>query len=148
MATQISLWIKQPNGMALKGGSQFIGFENCIDILEIQHNITTDYQDHKNGLRQHAPLQMLKPIDSSSPYLNHCCCQGIELPEMDIKIFRSSPTGELEPYYRYRLQRARINAIQPHFDLQKPDTERLWLSYQKIIWLYTEGHIEAEDECW
>lgn len=110
------------------------GHEDEILVLAVRHSISRSQHAH------HHPLEIIKPIDKSSPLLGVAISNN-ELIDCNIDFFRTNRNGSQEKYYNITLQKASIvnitydypNSIS-HNDRQ-PE-EIILLDYRDITWMH------------
>lgn len=110
------------------------GHENQIQVLGLNHTIT------REDNISHHPVQLIKPIDKSSPLLGMSIASNEKI-KASFYFYRTNIAGQLEVFYElklsdYRNEIGEITEIQQVslFNLiyQKYIT-RAWLNYNEII---------------
>lgn len=135
--------------MVLRGKSQGQISQNCGSRNSIGNKSQTQHLDqimiyglnHETSRAQnvnHHELQIIKPIDRSSPLLNKAMNDNEEL-ECEIDLYRVNPTGLQEVYYKIKLIKAHLSSIKtivPHNIIESGNEaqERISLIYESITW--------------
>ncbi len=86
------------------------------------------------GMARSKPFQIMKRTDKSTPLLLNALSNAETLPEVVIKVYRISITGQQEHFLTYTLKDAKIASM----DMQIP-LETLFLTYRSV----TIEHIRA-----
>lgn len=86
----------------------------------------------------HHELQIIKPVDRSSPLLNKAINDNETL-ECEISLYRTTPTGMQEIYYKIKLFKAHISNIKlivSHNIIENGNEaqERVSFIYESISW--------------
>ncbi|CBG91100.1 Hcp family type VI secretion system effector [Citrobacter rodentium] len=97
--------------------------------------------DHETTRQQnvcHHELRIVKPVDRASPLLNKAINDNESL-DCIIDLYRVSPGGQLEVYYKIKLYKAHIshiNIIVPHNIIESGNEaqERVSFIYESISW--------------
>ena len=142
----INLWVTDNHGKAVRGGSLIRGREGSIEILKVSHGIYLPYDPDTTliqGTCKHSPLTVLKNVDQASPFFAKACCNGMILKEIKLELYHINPMGQETPLYRYTLHNARIASIQPL--LSSGYLENISFIYEKITWLFINGHYAYTD---
>ncbi|WP_375602074.1 Hcp family type VI secretion system effector [Enterobacter hormaechei] len=105
---------------------------NQIMIYGLSHERIRD-----RNVNHHA-LQVIKPIDKSSPLLNKAMDDNETL-ECQIDLYRVNPMGLQEIFYKIKLIKAHISQIQtisPHNIIENGNEpqERISFIYESISW--------------
>lgn len=135
--------------MTLKGKSQGNISENCGSRFSIGNKSQTQHLNqimvyglnHEVSRQQnvnHHQLEIIKPIDRSSPLLNKAINDNEEL-ECEIHLYRVNPMGLQEVYYKIKLIKAHISNIKtivPHNIIESGNEaqERISFTYESITW--------------
>ncbi|MFW0764874.1 Hcp family type VI secretion system effector [Trabulsiella odontotermitis] len=135
--------------MSLKGTSQGVISTNCGSRNSIGNKSQTNHLDqimiyglnHRTTREQnvsHHEVQIIKPIDRSSPLLNKAINDNETL-ECEIELYRVNPMGLQEAYYKIKLFKAHISDIStivPHNIIESGNEaqERISLVYESISW--------------
>ncbi|MBX9445363.1 Hcp family type VI secretion system effector [Dickeya chrysanthemi] len=110
------------------------GHENQIQVLGLNHTITREENV------AHHPIQLIKPIDKSSPLLGVSVTSNESL-TANFFFYRTNLAGQLEIFYELKLTDARIvevSATYPH-SLNDSDSlpyEVIMLRYNTIEWTH------------
>ncbi|MEQ4512141.1 Hcp family type VI secretion system effector [Dickeya zeae] len=108
------------------------GHENQIQVLGLNHTITREENV------AHHPIQLIKPIDKSSPLLGVSVTSNESL-TANFFFYRTNQAGQLEVFYELKLTDARIvevSASYPHSlnDNGSLPYEVVMLRYKTIAW--------------
>ncbi|ACT08847.1 MULTISPECIES: Hcp family type VI secretion system effector [Dickeya] len=108
------------------------GHENQIQVLGLNHTITREENV------AHHPIQLIKPIDKSSPLLGVSVTSNESL-TANFFFYRTNQAGQLEVFYELKLTDARIvevSASYPHSlnDNGSLPYEVVMLKYKTIAW--------------
>ncbi|ADN00215.1 Hcp family type VI secretion system effector [Dickeya dadantii] len=110
------------------------GHEDQIQVLGLNHTITREENI------AHHPIQLIKPIDKSSPLLGVSVTSNESL-TATFFFYRTNLAGQLEVFYELKLTDARIvevSATYPH-SLNDSDSlpyEVIMLRYNTIEWTH------------
>ncbi|MCL6405751.1 Hcp family type VI secretion system effector [Dickeya dadantii] len=110
------------------------GHEDQIQVLGLNHTITREENV------AHHPIQLIKPIDKSSPLLGVSVTSNESL-TATFFFYRTNLAGQLEVFYELKLTDARIvevSATYPH-SLNDSDSlpyEVIMLRYNTIEWTH------------
>lgn len=156
MASPIYIWLKDDNGTPIKGGSNVQGREHTVEAVDVQHDVFMPTDKNTGGLtgvRIHSALSYIAPIDASVPILLDACSKGKTLQSAKFVFYRINEEGSEQEYYHVALQNARVTSVKTVVDDVKNDTNErkqhrvaVALRYEKILWHYQEGNIQASDE--
>ncbi|WP_077245057.1 Hcp family type VI secretion system effector [Dickeya dadantii] len=123
------------------------GHEDQIQVLGLNHTITREENI------AHHPIQLIKPIDKSSPLLGVSVTSNESL-TATFFFYRTNLAGQLEVFYELKLTDARIvevSATYPH-SLNDSDSlpyEVIMLRYNTIEWTHktagTSGYSIGND---
>ncbi len=144
------------NQGAIDGDCQQKGREKTILIYALDHSVETPVDSHTGqatGKRMHKPLIITKHIDTATPKLQQACSTSETMTDVEIDFYQINQKGQEEHYFTIKL----TNAVIVKTRLYKPmtfvpdnkpfhDMEEVHFNYQKIIWTYNDGGIEAEDD--
>ncbi len=149
------LWIKDETGADIQGSVDVAGREGSIEVLEFHHEvrIPTDPDTGKlTGTRKHEALTFVKAYDASSPYLYKAVCEGQTFSEVELKWFRIDETGTETEYFNHKLEGVKVCSVKPIMHNVKAKEferfvhmEEVSIRYQKIIWTYLDGNLQASD---
>lgn len=105
------------------------------------------------GQRVHKPVVVTKVFDKASPLLLTALCQGEKLPQVVIKWYRTSATGDQEHYYTTTLEDAIIVQIRDYMhNCQDPAVahfthlQDVHFSYRKITWTHEVSGTTGSDD--
>ena len=145
---------------AIKGSVQQKTREDSIMIIATSHDIISP-RDAASGLptgkRMHKPFVVTKEVDKSSPLLYNMLVNNENVPKWELQFFTPQldakrGTGSEVQHYTIKLENANIASISfrmannKHPDLMKFELyEEIAFTYEKIIWTWKDGGIEAED---
>ena len=129
--------------------------EGMIEVYSFGHSVDSP-RDAASGLptgkRRHAPFEILKEVDKSSPLLYHALCSNEKLTSVSIKFYRTTHEGAEELYFTVTLENAVIAKIAPSASSFPKETTGLRLMeiisfvYQRIRWTWVDGGIESQDD--
>lgn len=155
MAIPVYLWLKDDGGADIKGSVDVQGREGSIEVTAFEHQlyIPTDNNTGKlTGTRIHAPVMLMKEIDSSTPYLYKAVTTGQTLKSAEMKWYRIDDAGQEVEYFNTKLENVKIVRVAPVMhDIKDASKERhnhlesLELRYEKITWTYKDGNIIHSD---
>ena len=138
------------------GNSYQKGHENEAYIKGFKHNILIprDPQSGQpSGQRVHAPLQITKLFDKSSPLLYNALTKGETLTEVELKWYRISYAGKPEHYFSILLEDAVIVDISSDMDIEEglktsqvAPYEKVSFAYRKITWRHETASTSGEDD--
>lgn len=121
--------------------------EDEILVFAVRHSISRAQNSH------HHPLEIIKPIDKSSPLLGVAISNN-ELLDCNIDFFRTSQNGAQEKYYSISLQKATIKNITYDYPNSVSHNDRqpeeiILLDYRDITWRHlmasTSGYSIKEE---
>lgn len=121
--------------------------EGEILVFAVRHSISRAQNSH------HHPLEIIKPIDKSSPLLGVAISNN-ELLDCNIDFFRTSQNGAQEKYYSISLQKATIKNITYDYPNSVSHNDRqpeeiILLDYRDITWRHlmasTSGYSIKEE---
>lgn len=121
--------------------------EDEILVFAVRHSISRAQNSH------HHPLEIIKPIDKSSPLLGVAISNN-ELFDCNIDFFRTSQSGAQEKYYSISLQKATIKNITYDYPNSVSHNDRqpeeiILLDYRDITWRHlmasTSGYSIKEE---
>jgi type VI secretion system secreted protein Hcp len=132
------------------------GHEDEVLVQAFKHNVMIP-RDPRNGQptgnRVHHPMTVTKIFDKSSPLLYTALCSGEVLPKVEIKWYRTAPTGVQEHYFTIKLADAIIVDIQSYMpNCQDPANEAFThledvsFSYRKIDWTHEVASTTGTDD--
>ncbi len=130
---------------AIRGSCRVRDLEGTIVAERISHSVISP-RDIASGLptgqRQHKPLTITKRIDRSTPLLYRVLATNENLPNVTLRFYRKSKTGQQQQYYTIQLINANIAGIQEGWR----DYEEVSFTYQRIVWTWEDGGISTEDD--
>ena len=132
------------------------GHEDEVLVQAFKHNVMIP-RDPRNGQptgnRVHHPMTVTKIFDKASPLLYTALCSGEVLPKVEIKWYRTAPTGIQEHYFTIKLTDAIIVDIQSYMpNCQDPANqafthlEDVSFSYRKIDWTHEVASTTGTDD--
>lgn len=150
------LTIKGARQGDIKGSVTQKGREGQIMVIAFQHEIVSP-RDPASGLptgkRKHGPLKIVKEVDKSSPLLYTALVTNENLPEVVLRFWQPSPSGQEQQHFTIKLVNASISGIRAEMlnnkypeNMQHKEREEVTFTYQKIIWTWEEGGITAQDD--
>ena len=155
MAANAYLSLQGAKQGQIKGGVTAKGREGQIAIYEFHHEIASP-RDVASGMatgkRMHKPMVVSKEIDKSTPLLHTALVTTENFPEVILRFYNSSSTGEETNTFTIKLTNANIASIADDMSLNKvepglrlPVLETITFTYQKIEWTWTDGALTASD---
>jgi len=140
----------------IKGSVTQAGREDSIEINGFNHEVISP-RDAASGLptgkRQHKPIVVTKPIDRATPLLMSVLTNNENITGWRLDFWRPSRSGREFQYYTIELVNASIVDIrQEMLNNKYPENmalevrEHCAFTYQKIIWIWQDGGITAEDD--
>jgi type VI secretion system secreted protein Hcp len=150
VGTSANMWLVDSTGKQINGDSDISSRKRSIDLRSIEHNVHSPYdpQTGKNTSRRiHAPFTIIKNIDSVTPIFNKACCNGEQLKEAMIALYRINQNGSEEQYFRYYFNEIKVVNVAPmiHCSMGEADCESVSFIYGNIKWEYIEDNIAHED---
>jgi type VI secretion system secreted protein Hcp len=160
MALNAYLRLKGQKQGDIKGSVIQKGREDSIMVIAVSHEIISP-RDPASGLptgkRMHKPFVITKELDKSSPLLYNVLCNNENIQTWELKFWTpqiraTSGTGAEVQHFTVKLENANIASI--HFrmlnnknpELMKyAEFEEVSFTYEKIVWTWTDGGIEADD---
>jgi type VI secretion system secreted protein Hcp len=132
------------------------GREGKILVIGVMHEIICP-RDPASGLptgkRTHKPFTVLKELDRSTPLLFNVLCNNENIASLEVQFWQPSPTGVERQHYTVRLTNANISAIHSKSPnnrypklMRMPQYEEVSFTYQRIEWVWNEGHLIAGDD--
>ncbi|MFS1906402.1 Hcp family type VI secretion system effector [Vibrio lentus] len=123
------------------GNSYQLGHEDEITVLSFSHSIAHDNRSI------HAPIQIVKKIDKSSPVLAQACSDGEEL-KCHLTFYRPNHKGGDELFYEITLSGALIRSVSSHMphvvDFNDSEmTETVAIAYRDINWRHVGANTAA-----
>ncbi|MCS2169181.1 Hcp family type VI secretion system effector [Scandinavium sp. TWS1a] len=123
------------------GNKSQVSHLDQIMIYGLNHK--TERQQNVN----HHEMQIIKPIDRSSPLLNKAINDNEQL-ECEIYLYRVNPLGLQEAYYKIKLIKAHISHIEtivPHNIIENGNEaqERISFIYESISWKHCMASTSA-----
>ena len=156
MASPIYIWLKDDGGNTIKGGSKVQGRENTVEAIDVQHEVFMPTDKNTGGLtgvRIHSAFSYIAPMDASVPVLLDACSKGKTLQSGKFVFYDINDEGSEQAYYHVELQNARVTSVKTLVDDVKDERNerkqhrvQVALRYEKIIWHYHDGNIQASDE--
>ncbi len=132
------------------------GHENEVLVQAFKHNvmIPRDPQSGQpSGQRTHRPVSVTKIFDKASPLLYNALCSGEVLTKVEIKWYRTAPSGTQEHYFTIKLEDAVIVDIQGYMpNCQDPANssfthlEDVSFSYRSITWNHEVAGTSGSDD--
>ncbi len=129
------------------------GAETNVEVFGWSHEIVSP-RDAASGLptgkRQHKPLTITKAVDKATPLLLQSLLNNRVHGEVVLESFRKA-RGGWQLFRTIRLTEAFVSSYNP-VDILAPERmqngerEHVAFTYQKIIWTFEEGGVEAEDD--
>jgi type VI secretion system secreted protein Hcp len=132
------------------------GHEDEVLIQAFNHSvmIPRDPQSGQpSGLRTHRPVTVTKIFDKASPLMYQALCNGELLPKVEIKWYRTAPSGVQEHYFTIKLTDAICVDIQSYMpNCQDPANqsfthlEDVSFSYRSIEWTHEVASTTGSDD--
>jgi type VI secretion system secreted protein Hcp len=145
----------------IKGSVIQTGRKDKIQVIAVSHEIVSP-RDPASGLptgkRMHKALVITKELDKSSPLLYNALTNNENIKDWTLEFWTpqikaSTGTGQEVQHYTIKLVNANIASItfrmpnNKHPDLMKfAEYEEVAFTYQKIIWTWNDGGVQAEDD--
>ena len=106
-----------------------------------------------SGQRTHRPVTVTKIFDKASPLLYTALCTGEVLPTVEIKWYRTAPSGVQEHYFTIKMEDAVIVDMQGYMpNCQDPANasfthlEDVSFSYRSITWNHEVAGTSGSDD--
>ena len=155
MAMPIYMKIVGTSSGEIEGGCTVDEYVGQMQVRAIEHHIsvpTDESTGMHTGKRVHAPMIILKDMDSASPVLYKAMTTHEEL-EVTLYWYRHEPgSGGEEHYFTTTLKRATLVSIGASMKNQyvrenqsEPHMEELRFAYHTIVWDYVPTGLEAQD---
>jgi len=132
------------------------GHEDEVLVQAFNHSvmIPRDPQSGQpSGLRTHRPVTVTKIFDKASPLMYQALCNGELLPKVEIKWYRTAPSGVQEHYFTIKLTDAICVDIQSYMpNCQDPANqsfthlEDVSFSYRSIEWTHEVASTTGSDD--
>jgi len=140
----------------IKGSVTQAGREDSIMVIGFSHEVESP-RDAASGMptgkRQHKPLIITKEIDKATPLLQNVLVRNEQIPKWELQFWQPSPSGQENQFYTIKLENASVSCIRAEMlnnkypeNMQHKEREHISFCYQKIIWTFMEGGIEATDD--
>ena len=137
----------------IRAGNTIKGQEDTIAVLSLASGLSTPF-DLGSGLptgrRVHEPLTIVKNLDKASPLLFLVAIQNENLKQVDCVFYRTEVNGAgvLTPYFRVKLQNARIveNDVSGSAQVNAGMRETIRIAYERILVEALPNGPSAEDE--
>jgi type VI secretion system secreted protein Hcp len=149
------MWIKDDTGAEIKGSVDVAGREGSIEVLEFHHEVripTDPDTGSLTGTRKHEAMTFVKAYDAASPYLYKAVCEGQTFTEVELKWYRIDETGTETEYFNHKLEGVKVCSVKPIMHNVKAKEferfvhmEEVCIRYQKIVWTYLDGNLQASD---
>ncbi|EKT54253.1 Hcp family type VI secretion system effector [Providencia sneebia] len=129
------------------GNRYQLGHENEIQVIGLNHSMTRTQNS------SHHPIQILKPIDKSSPLLG-VALNNNELFDAVFYFYRTSGQAGLEKFYELKLTKSslvEVSCVYPNSinNNELMPYEKLLMKYESIAWRHlvsgTEGYSISND---
>lgn len=91
----------------------------------------------------HADMEFVKEIDSSSPSLWLACSQGDTFNKVNIEFYRASGNESLR-YLEIVLNNAIVSSVMTYVESEGIPHERFSLQYASVKWIYTTQGIDGK----
>jgi type VI secretion system secreted protein Hcp len=155
MASPIHLWLTDDFNADIPGSSEVRDREGSIEVVSLYHDVSIPTDDNTGkltGSRVHAPFGFTKEIDVSSPYLYKAVTTGQNLKEAVFSFYRTDVAGQEFEYFATKLENVKVVKVAPiTHDIKDPTKkkynhlEQVELRYEKITWIYKDGHHSVDD---
>ncbi len=132
------------------------GHENEILVQAFKHNVMIPRDPRSGqptGQRVHQPMTVTKIFDKASPLLYNALCSGELLTTVEIKWYRTAPSGVQEHYFTIKMEDAIIVDIQGYMpNCQDPANdafthlEDISFSYRSITWNHEVAGTSGSDD--
>lgn len=161
MALNAYLTLTGQKQAKIKGSVTQKGREDSIMVIAVSHSITSP-RDSASGLptgkRQHGQFTITKELDKSSPLLYSALVTNENITQWELKFYTpqvraTSGVGSEVNHYTIKLTNANIASI----NFTMPNTkdpnltkfaeyEEVAFTYERIVWTWSDGGVEAEDD--
>jgi type VI secretion system secreted protein Hcp len=161
MALNAYLTMKGQKAGEVKGSVTQKGRADSIMVVAYSHEIVSP-RDAASGLptgkRMHKPLSITKEIDKASPILYNMMVTNENIPTFSLKFWKpqgsaAGGVGSEVQYYTIELVNANIAQINEYMldnkvpeNMKFPPMEKVYFTYQKIVWTWVDGGITCEDD--
>ena len=155
MAIPVYLWLKNDGGADIKGSVDVKGREGSIEVLALDHGVSTPTDDNTGkltGTRVHTPFMFTKEVDAATVYLFKAVTTGQTLKSAEFKWYEINEAGEETECYSALLEGVKVvNVVSKMHDIKDPakakhnHLEEVELRYEKITWKFLDGNIEHKD---
>lgn len=134
------------------------GREGLVEVVEFGHSLSQPI-DNTTGLpagnRQHRSVRLIKAVDLATPKLLNAMINGERLSTVFFRFYRPGNAGQEEQYYTVQLVNAYVVNVSQNsrtYDgndwnavVNAPPNETVTISYERILWVYEDGGVTAED---
>jgi len=162
MALNAYMKLKGQKQGEIKGSVTQKGRENMIMVIAVSHEIVSP-RDAASGLptgkRMHKPFVITKELDKSSPLLYSALVNNENISELEVQFWSPQVGGAAKgagtetQHYTVKLTNANIASIgfrmlnNKNPELTRyAEYEEVAFTYQKIVWTWKQGGIEAQDD--
>lgn len=132
------------------------GREDRMEIYGWSHEVASP-RDAASGLptgkRQHKPFTITKAVDKASPLLMGALVDNENIGTWKLECWRPARSGKEEQNFTVELFNANVASIrQEQLNNKYAENmpievrEHVAFTYQKIIWTWMDGGIQAEDD--
>lgn len=156
MALNAHLKLVAENQGPLLGSVTQKGREGTIQVIAAMHEIVSPRDPasgRPTGKRVHKPFVITKLLDRSSPQLYSVLCNNENIRSFELQFFTPDKNGIERQHFTVRLENANISSIifrmpntRNRYAPQLPEREEVSFTYQKIVWIWNEGGITADDD--
>ncbi len=132
------------------------GHEDEVIVQAFEHNVTLprDPQSGQpSGQRKHNPVKITKVFDKASPLMYNALTSGEKLPKVEIKWYRTNPSGAQEHYFTTIIEDAiLVDVVAEMPNCQDPSQahfthlEHWYMSYRAIKWTHEVSGTSGSDD--
>ena len=127
------------------------GLEDSIPILSIASDVNVPFDAATGqavGKHQHQPLTLVKNLDKASPLLFLMAVTNEVIKQVDCVLYRSQPTGEVQPFFRIQLRDAHVveDSVSGNGAVNQGVRETVRFVFERILLEDIPGKTSAEDD--
>ena len=128
----------------IDGACNVPGHENNIMVHSFSHSISMPATDPiilHTSRSKHAPIEILKECDKTSPVLFEALCEGRNINKVTIRFYEinSDPSIEMDNYFTIEVEKVFITKVSPNIVNENGNSKHMEIvsfEYEKIKWEY------------
>jgi type VI secretion system secreted protein Hcp len=152
MAMKGEITIKNHEGTQLEGPRE----NGSSLVFEFDHQVYLPFDQEENrvqGSRRIGAFTVIKDIDKLTPQLYEMVCLGRNCTEVLITLYKINEEGDESPYFRYKLENAKIVSVKNFMPSTKyPENEnvghmeKVEFLAKTFTWEFMEGGVIYTEE--